>query len=303
MNLDHVRSHLTGPLGSLRTPFNRDGSIDYAGVRRMIDFILATGCRTTLITAGDSHFECMSDDEQLELNRVAAEHTAGRGMTVGADWQLGLPQAKKFAAECKAFGVDILMTRPADWANSCTAQGIVDFYAAIAEIIPVMVVTNLFANRPPAFGYEVMRRALDIPNILAVKDDLRNDFAREVSMMCHEKWAVFSGGGMCNHLTMHPFGCDGFMDRHMNFKPEITYAYWNAIQKNDVLEAGRIARDVEKPLDEHMSTYPGGRDAAVHGLIEIFGIAGRWRRPPYHSLTDTEMTKLKSFVKDRGLID
>ncbi|MBI4025349.1 MAG: hypothetical protein HY360_10250 [Verrucomicrobia bacterium] len=40
-----------------------------------------------------------------------------------------------------------------------------------------------------------------------------------------------------------------------------------------------------------------GLIASMHGLFELAGIAGRWRRPPYHSLTDPEMTRLKAFVK------
>jgi hypothetical protein len=33
-----------------------------------------------------------------------------------------------------------------------------------------------------------------------------------------------------------------------------------------------------------------------HGAQEIFGIAGRWRRGPYHSLSDAEMEQLRGFL-------
>ncbi len=33
---------------------------------------------------------------------------------------------------------------------------------------------------------------------------------------------------------------------------------------------------------------------SVFGM-SIFGIAGRWRRPPYHSLDDAEMERLREF--------
>ncbi len=32
-----------------------------------------------------------------------------------------------------------------------------------------------------------------------------------------------------------------------------------------------------------------------HGAQEVFGIAERWRRPPYLSLTDPEMERLRAF--------
>ena len=36
-----MRARLSGPMPSLKTPFNRDGSIDFSGLRNLIDFNLA----------------------------------------------------------------------------------------------------------------------------------------------------------------------------------------------------------------------------------------------------------------------
>jgi len=303
VTLQHARECLTGPLGSLRTPFNRDGSIDFEGVKRVIDFVLNTGSKTTLLTAGDSHFECMSDEEIGQMNKLAAEHTAGRALVVGADWQFATTQAISFAKDCAAWGVDILMTRPPDWAKSATVDTLVEFYTKVGEHIPVMLVTNIFAPRPDSFGIHVMQALADrVPNMIAAKDDLQGDFARQMCMIGKGKWATFAGGGQRNFLNMWPYGCDGFMCRHMNFKPSISYDFWNALQANDSQKAAELTRTIELPLENHMATYTGGRDAAVHGLMEIFDVAGRFRRPPYYSLNDQEMKELKAFVKNMGLL-
>lgn len=295
---DKIRAGVTGPIGSLRTPFNRDGSIDHAGVRSQIDFILAHGGKATLITAGDSHLGCMADDEILELHRTAAEHTAGRALLIGADWEFATPQALPFAREIKAMGFDIFMIRPPDWAQSSIAQTIVEHFRAVSEVMPVMVVTNIFAGRPEAFGLKVLRALLDeAPGVMALKEDLQNEFARRSALLTHKKWAVFSGGGLRNHLNMLPYGCDGFMDRHMNFAPSISMRYWDAIQKGDTPAAMRVIEEIELPLEEHMAGYPGGRDAAVHGLMELAGVCGRWRKPPYYSLSDAEMERLRDFAR------
>ena len=303
MSAHDIHDCLTGPLGSMRTPFNRDGSIDYAGVKRTIDFILETGCKTTLITAGDSHFECMSDEEIGEVNRVAAEHTAGRALVVGADWQFGLPQAVAFAKQCADWGVDILMTRPPDWAKSATLEGLIAYYQKVSEQIPTMLVTNIFQQRPDSFALEVTKAAVQrVDNMVSGKEDLQGDFSRQFTMIGSKKWAIFSGGGQRNFLNMYPYGCNGFMCRYMNFKPSISYNFWNAVQSGDIRKAGQLTEEIELPMEQFMGKFSGGRDAAIHGLIEIFGIAGRWRREPYHSLTDSEMVELKAYVKAMGLL-
>ena len=88
----------------------------------------------------------------------------------------------------------------------------------------------------------------------------------------------------------------------MNFKPQVSLRYWKALCDGDLAAARAVIRDVEIPLENFMDALPGGRDAAIHGLLEIYGIAGRWRRPPYRSLTDEELKRLESRVREMGLL-
>jgi len=45
----------------------------------------------------------------------------------------------------------------------------------------------------------------------------------------------------------------------------------------------------------------GSLDAAIHGMLELFGIAPRWRRKPYHSCTDAEIDQLAAFLNQLGI--
>jgi len=303
LTIDRLRAALTGPVASIRTPFTRDGAVDFDGVRSVIDFNLQAESKVALLTAGDSHFTCMSDDNIAQINRVTVEHVAGRVLTVACDWEFATPQAVQFAKYCADLGADILMARPPDWAKSCTVESLVAHYAAVGEHVPVMIVTNIFGARTETFALETLRALVGrVPTVMALKEDVQNDIARKIAVTVHPQWAVFSGGGLRNFLNMHPFGCDGFMDRHMNFAPQVSHRFWNAVQQQNMSEARTVIEQVELPLEQYMGTFAGGRDAAIHGLLEIFEIAGRWRRPPYHSLTDTEMTELRAFVKNLGLL-
>ncbi len=91
----------------------------------------------------------------------------------------------------------------------------------------------------------------------------------------------------------------------MSIRPpfnQVSHRFWKVLQNGDIQAAISVINNVEIPLDNFMGTMPGGRDAAVHGLLEIYGIAGRWRRKPYYSLNDQEMNELKAKVKDMGLL-
>ena len=67
MDRDEVRAHLTGPISSIATPFHEDGSVDYVSLRGQIDFVLAGGSKTVLLTAGDRHKNCLSEEEISEV--------------------------------------------------------------------------------------------------------------------------------------------------------------------------------------------------------------------------------------------
>ena len=82
---EEVRESLTGPLASLRVPFNRDGAIDYDGLANLIDRIMNAGSKTVLLTYGDSLFSVLTDDEIAEVTKFVVDHTAGRAMQSN-DW-------------------------------------------------------------------------------------------------------------------------------------------------------------------------------------------------------------------------
>ena len=300
---DRVREALTGPLTSISTPFNRDGSVDYDSLRRALDFNIEAGSKTMLLTAGDSHYIVMSDEEITDVSKAVVEHTAGRAMVVTADRYYHTRQAVEFAKYAAAIGSDVHMVLPPDWAASCTAETLCDHYAAIAEHIPVMIVTGVFIPRGEEFGLKTLEKVLNrVENVVAIKDDMQGRFARRMTLLLHEHWAVFSGGEKQNHLNLHPYGCHGYMSTFLTFKPEIAHNYWRAIEADDIPTASSIIHDFDLPFFDLLKETTGGFDAAIHGVLEIYGICRRWRPPPYYSLSDADMEALEDGIRGLGLL-
>ena len=296
-----LRSLLTGPVTSLHTPFTRDGEIDYSGLRGLVDRGIDAGSSTMMLTYGDSLFSLLTDSEVADVTRVVAEHTAGRAAVIAADriWWTGKTVA--FAQYAREVGADLLMVLPPDWAGSCTVETFVAHYAAAAAEIPVMVVTNVF-NRSHAMGLEVLRRLRDeAPGVVAIKDDLVGSFARKMALLLHGHWAIISGGQKENHFDLVHYGCDGYLSTMVTFAPQITQAYWQAVRTTDWDGAARIIREYDMPYFEYVLKVVGSFDAALHGTYELFGLAERWRRPPYHSLTEEQMEELSQALAEMKL--
>lgn len=299
---EEIRELLTCPVASTPTTFNRDGSIDFDGLRNFIDFTIAGGTTTILLTYGDSLYTILTDAELDEVTRVAVEHTAGRALVVAADRIWATPKEVEFAKHVREIGADVLMVLPPDWAHSCTVETFVEHYAAVAEEIPVMVVTNLFASRQ-VVGLEVLKRLSEtVPGVVAVKDDVLGTFVRKMSLIVYDQLAIISGGKKQNHLDLVPYGCDGYMSTFVKFYPCMARDYWNAIQSEDWTRVREIIKTYDMPYFDLIMGLQGGFDAGIHGTLELFGVAQRWRRKPYYSLNDEEMEQLAGFFKEKGLL-
>jgi len=299
---DDTRQALIGPIASVRIPFTRDGEIDYASLRNSIDFDVSAGAKTLLLTYGDSLFSLLTDQEVADITKAVVEHAAGRAMVVAADRQWATPKAAEFAQYARDVGADVVMVLPPSWGGSVTAETLVEHYAAVAVHMPVMVVTGAFVARP-AMGLEVVKRLInDVPNVVAVKDDVCGEFARRLCSLAYGNLAVFSGGQKQNHLDVHPYGCDGYLSTFLTFKPHIAHVYWDAIEAGNIPAAVEVIRRYDSPYFDFVFDLPGGFDAGIHGALELFGIAPRWRRKPYHSLNDAEMERLADFLRRLSLL-
>lgn len=304
MNYADVREALTGPIPSVRTPYNRDGDLDFPSLARLLDASLEAGARAIVLTAGDSHYEAMSDREVGEVTRFAVRHVNRRAFTVAADFCYDTKHAVAFARECSEWGADMLMVKPPNWQRSPTPQTLAEHFAAVGREIPVMMVTNIFLPRGPEFGFATIKATLQATDrVLAVKDDMGEAFARHLTALVHDRWAVWAGGRKENHLNIAPYGAHGYLSTFLPLVPRVAWDYWNAWKEGRLADAVRIVETIDMPFFDFVC----GKDFSspnlvFHAMGEICGRTLRWRPKPYASATDAEMEKIRDWMKGRGLL-
>ena len=299
-----VRAALSGPWPSLSTPFTRRGEIDFDAIRGHLDFLIEEAkVKAVVLTWGDSLYSILTDDEIAQVTKAVVEHVDRRAFVVAADNSWWTGKTAEFARYCVQVGADMLMVMPPDWAHSTTVDTLVAHYRAASEPIPVMLVTNYLGKRGQAFGLELIRRLRDeVPGVMAVKDDVCGAFIRKVCLLTHERWALSAGGQKQNHMNMYPYGVGGYLSTFISFKPEIAWRYFNATEAGDLDAARAVIRDCDMPLFDYLIASEGSFDAAIHGVLELAGFAKRYRRPPYHSLTDAQMQDLADFLKKKNFL-
>ena len=303
-SLPEVRAALSGPWPSLSTLFTGQGEIDFGAMRRHLDFLIEEAkVRAVVLTWGDSLYSILTDDEIARVTKAVVEHVNHRVFVVAADNSWWTGKTVEFAQYCVEVGADMLMVMPPDWAHSTTVDTLVAHYRAASEPIPVMLVTNYLGKRGSAFGLELVGRLCDeAPGVMALKDDVCGAFIRKVCLLANEHWALSAGGQKQNHMNMYPYGVGGYLSTFISFKPEIAWRYFNATEADDMDAARAVIRDYDMPFFDYVIASQGSFDAAMHGVLELAGFGKRYRRPPYHSLTDEQMENLAAFLKQKNFL-
>ena len=302
MNYDHdqIKIALAGPIASVQTLFNEDGSISFDGLRRLVHHYIDAGAGALLLTWGNSLFAILSDRDIGDITRAVVEYAAGRVVVVACTGRWATPQAVEFAEYCQETGVDLLQVFMSDWYPGClNVQTIVDHHLAVAKHIPVMLNSKqIQLNGGPCEGLAVARELIDHEcNILAMKADVCGEYDEAMTSLIKDHWTMAAGGNKSHHMELWPYGCQGWLSTFIIFRPTVAHAYWKAVKAGDIPQAVRIIDKIERPFFDYILTAPGGFDAAIHGIIELCGLAKRWRRPPFNSLNDEEMEKLAEFLK------
>ncbi|MCL5072156.1 MAG: dihydrodipicolinate synthase family protein [Actinobacteria bacterium] len=302
ISIEEVKEALRGPIGSVSTPFNKDNTIDYKGLKNCVDYLVESKSGTVLLTVGDSLYTILTEAEIAEVTKVVVEQTAGRAMVVAACGIWPTCQAVEFAKYCRQIGTDVLMTLPPDWICASSAQNLIKHYESVAKEMPVMLVTALGSRAIPE---ETIKVLLDKKNsgIVAIKDDTFGVYAKRIASLVDGRWPFLCGGCMFNYLDVMHYGSDGYLSLFMAYKNNIDHEFWEAVKSRNFKKATSIINKYEFPLAFDLPKQFGtDSDALIHAALEIFGIAQRWRREPYYSLNEEQMELLEDFYKKNSLL-
>ena len=134
---------IAGSIVALVTPMLEDGSIDYAGLRKLIDWHIAEGtnCLGVVGTTGES--PTVSIEENCEVIRVAVEHAKGRIPVMAGTGANSTSEAIELSRYALKVGADCTLS-VVPYYNKPSQEGIYRHFKAIAEAVDVpMVLYNL----------------------------------------------------------------------------------------------------------------------------------------------------------------
>lgn len=294
---------INGSIVALVTPMHEDGSVDYAGLRRLIDWHIAEGtdCIGVVGTTGES--PTVTVDEHCEIIRVAVEQSATHGAKrvpimagCGAN---STAEAIELARFAKSVGADCQL-QVVPYYNKPTQEGQYQHFKHIAEAVDLPIVLYNVPGRTVAdMQHDTVLRLAQVPGIVGIKEATGNiERAQWLIQQAPEGFAVYSGDDP-TAIALMLCGGQGNVSVTANVAPRLMHELCMAAMAGQVAEANRIQKQL-MPL--HRQLFIEANPIPVKWALARLGRCGGTLRLPMTPLLAQNEAAVEAALKSSGLL-
>jgi 4-hydroxy-tetrahydrodipicolinate synthase len=284
-------------LTAVVTPFGRDGAVDFERFRELAQHLVESGSDGLVVAGTTGESPNLTDDERLELFRVAVDALRGRGTVVAGTGTYSTAHSVHLTREAHALGVDgYLVVTP--YYNKPPPRGIVEHFRAIAEvsdrpIIAYNIPSRVVINIEPETIVELAK----IPTVRAVKQ-ANDDLAQARRIVAETELDLYAG----DDNLVFPFlelGGIGGVCVHTHVVGPRVKAMVRAFRDGDAETARQIDEELE-PVYEllKIQTNP----IAIKAALNLLGHDVGGLRLPLVEADEGEVARVRDCLERLGVL-
>jgi dihydrodipicolinate synthase/N-acetylneuraminate lyase len=196
-------TELSGTLPILPTIFDAEGKLDEIGMRRVLEYVLASGANGVVFPGLASEFETLSREERLQLTAEISRWIDGRvPFVVGASAATARESAEFAVSGAKAGAVAAMILTPKDFSGDVAR--LTAFYHEVTSSSGIAVMLQN-APAPMGIGLEldkVAQIARAVPGIRYVKEEAPPSGQRitRLTELAGDSLNAVYGGAGARHL-------------------------------------------------------------------------------------------------------
>jgi 4-hydroxy-tetrahydrodipicolinate synthase len=290
---------ITGSIVALITPMHDDGKVDYAALRRLIDWHIAEGtaCIVAVGTTGES--PTVSVEEHCEIIRVSVEHAAGRVPIMAGAGGNSTAEAIELTRFAKKVGADCTL-QVVPYYNKPPQAGLYRHFRAIAEAVDLPVVLYNVPGRTVAdLQHETVLRLAQVPGIVGIKEATGNiDRAAWLIKQAPKGFSIYSGDDQ-TAIGLMLLGGHGNISVTANVAPRAMAELCAAAIGGD----GKRAAEIHlKLLALHRQLFVEANPIPVKWAMARMGLAGPTLRLPLVPLSDAHHASLEAALREAGAL-
>jgi len=290
---------IAGSIVALVTPMLEDGSIDYAGLRKLIDWHIAEGtnCLGVVGTTGES--PTVSIEENCEVIRVAVEHAKGRIPVMAGTGANSTSEAIELSRYALKVGADCTLS-VVPYYNKPSQEGIYQHFKKIAEAVDIpMVLYNVPGRTVADMQASTALRLAKIPGIIGIKE-ATGEIDRAAYLVKHAPpgFSIYSGDDG-TAIALMLLGGHGNVSVTANVAPRAMSELCRAALAGDAKKASAIHM---KLVELHQALFVEPSPAPAKWAMARLGLCGSALRLPITPLTASAQATVEQAMREAGLL-
>lgn len=291
---------LRGTLTALVTPFQRDGSVDWAALRRLVEFQLQAGVEGLVPVGSTGESATLSFEEKVEIIARVVEWVGGRVPVVAGTGTNDTRTTIELTRQAHRVGADAaLIVCP--YYNKPTQQGLYEHFRAVAEAVPIPIVLYNVPGRTAVnmTAETQLRLAEEFPTVVATKEASANlEQVMEILRNAPPHFAVLAGDDMLA-LPMIVCGGVGVVSVIANYAPQ---------QFGECIRSA-LAGEWERARTLHYALFPLMRlnfiesnPIPVKAALAMMGLIEEVYRLPLTPLQPRHRELLERALREAGIL-
>ena len=291
---------ITGSIVALVTPMHEDGSVDYAALRKLIDWHIAEGtdCIGVVGTTGES--PTVNVEEHCEIIRIAVEQAARRVPILAGCGANSTAEAIELARFAQKVGADCQL-QVVPYYNKPTQEGQYLHFKAIAEAtgdLPIMLY-NVPGRAVADLQHDTVLRLARIDGIFGIKEATGNlERAQWLIKEAPAEFSVYSGDDP-TAVGLMLMGGKGNVSVTANVAPRLMHELCVAAIAGDVKRAMQIQFQL---LPVHKQLFVEANPIPVKWAMKRMGLCNDAMRLPMTRLSAGNEAVVEAALLAAGLL-
>jgi 4-hydroxy-tetrahydrodipicolinate synthase len=290
---------IKGSIVAIVTPMHEDGSLDYPGLRKLIDWHIAEGTDGIVIVGTTGESATVNVQEHCELIKFTVEHAKGRIPIIAGTGGNSTDEAIMLTQYAKDAGADAALV-VVPYYNRPTQEGMYRHFKAIAEAVDLPIILYNVPGRTVAdMSNETVLRLSAIPNIVGLKDATGNiGRGLELLRLAPKSFAVYSGDDP-TAMTLMFCGGAGNISVTANVAPRAMHELCVAAMKGDIAKAVEINNKV---IPLHAKLFVEPNPVPVKWALAEMGMMPAGLRLPLAPLAAEYHDTVRAALREAGVL-
>jgi len=291
---------LKGSIPALITPMQDNGSVDYAALRKLIDWHVAEGTDALVIVGTSGESPTVNVEEHREILRVSVEQAAKRIPIIAGCGANSTSEAIALAKYAESIGA-YAQLQVVPYYNKPTQEGLYQHFKSIAEATPKLpvVLYNVPGRTVADLQHDTVVRLSKVPGIIGIKEATGNlERAQWLIRDLPRSFAVFSGDDP-TAVALILMGGAGNISVTANIAPRKMHELCVAAARGDITTAMKLQFEL---MPVHKALFVEANPIPVKWAAARMGLCGSAIRLPLTELSEGQRPVVEAALKAANLL-